>query len=298
MQLNIRKLVLIISVNLAFVNSAFASDSMLKKDIASISKLELIGNPLFDNNPWGIDFSNGRSVSLYLMERLKYVNFSESQPALCYNDKSSKMDDLLVNGSRVSSCSSPTLRTESNIKLDVMADPDGYISHLRGKDALGSLGFGGGYVVNEYEYVPFKDVDDGIFWYQNKELPSSISTKKGALFYRVAHYLGDSMLPDQTLGICESIVPSRSFVCDGRDDSVFALKGIALLSFASSCTDCDRKERLYLMGDGISYLMAIPKQSMYSVIGFKAYGDLRNQLIESGYDLTEIENKKIYRLIN
>lgn len=309
MQSNIGKLGLIAvisSVSLVcyagpggYIIDSNAQESQINQDLKSLTSYHLMDQKPFRNNPWFIDFSNTGSIVLFLKEKMSFVFEENDFPALCYNDKSSQKDDLIVKGARVSPCSADFLNVNQKLALDVVSEPHGYIGVVKGREFLEEMGLSGGYVVNPYQYVPFEQTGKGVFWSKGHDEPEELKSDESKLFFRVANYLGDSLLMESSsITYCESVTSSYSFTCDNAEFSTFALKGVALMSFASSCDSCTYEERAFLAGTGIEYLLSTPRRSPYYSVALSAYHKLKDNLESTGFDTSGIDKRKIYGLIN
>lgn len=309
MQLNIGKLgsiVAISSVSLVChaglggnIVGSSAQESQINQDLKSLTAYHLEDQKPFRNNPWLIDFSNAGSIVLFLKERISFVFEENGVPALCYSDKSSRKDDLIVKGARVSSCSADTMSVNQKLPLDILADPNGYIGVVKGKEFLEGMELSGGYVVNPYQYIPFEQAEKGVFWSGGHDDPVELKSDESRLLFRVANYLGDSLLMEgSSITYCESVTSSYSFTCDSAALSTFTLKGVALMSFASSCESCTYEEQAFLAGTGIQYLLSTPRSSTYYSVALSAYHKLKGNLESAGFDTTGIDKRKIYGLIN
>lgn len=281
------------------IGSTGADKSEINDDLNRFITFRLTDTPVFRANPWDINFANQKAIISTIAENMSYAMNPSGGLALCYNDKSSvKTDDLLVKGARVSSCASSPMSVNPTPDLDVAADPKGYIALVRGKDLLAEKGLDGGYVVNPYQFIPFEEVDSGVFYLRKSKTPAGLISLQSQTFYRVAQYVGDSMLRKaDAISLCNGITASDGYVCDSQGDGVFAMKGVALLSFASSCGECSAKERGVLVGEGLDYLFSLPASSDLSILASAIYAKSKVDLVSTGFDVSAIERKKLLRLI-
>jgi hypothetical protein len=281
------------------IGSTGSDKSEINDDLNRFVAYRLTDTPVFRANPWDINFASPKAVVSTIVENIPFAMNPAGGLALCYNDKSSvKTDDLFVKEARVSSCASSSMSVSPTPDLDVAADPKGYIALVRGKDLLADKGFDGGYVVNPYQFIPFEEIDSGVFYLRKSKIPSGLISLQSQTFYRVAQYMGDSMLrKNDAISLCNGITSSDSYVCDSQGNGVFAMKGVALLSFASSCDECSAMERGILVGEGLDYLFSLPASSDLSILASAIYAKNKVDLAVIGFDVSAIERKKLLHLI-
>lgn len=275
------------------------SVSQINEDLSRFAGYPLVSQRIFRANPWDLAFDRPTSIINFIAGNMPYVFENPGGVTICHNDKSAdESADLVVNGARVPSCAAPEMALTPTPGLDLTGEPGGMISVVRGKGFLEGNGSGGGYALNPYQVIPFQDSDAGIFWVHGGDIPPSLSSLQAQTLYRVAQYAGDSLIQARgDFSFCEGIAGSDGYVCDPSVDGVFALKGAALLSFASSCEECSGLERATLVGEGLNYLFSIPYSADLSTLAAGIYAQNKDVLVEAGYDVAVLERKKLLRLI-
>lgn len=294
--------------------SAFASQEMpiftdssqpsiqLRSDFDRLSKSAFRLDKAFDLRAWGFDPRSGISIAKWIISNTGPLVSYRDGPSLCFSDNESHSGAARVrsiNGSRVAACSSDVLPVTAGYSdLDYSADPRGFLYVARGAESLSQRGYGGGYVLNGSSYLPFKAIDSGVFGYRGASIPAGLETEDARFIYRIASYLGDSLLIQKpTITTCRGIVHSQDYVCDSSVDGSFALKGAAMISLARSCAECSVGEKAILVGLGIDYLFSTPYGSRWSLLGGQFFKNVEGELVKNGVDTVSIRKKNIMGLI-
>lgn len=290
------------SQEIPFFTDSSAASMQLRSDFERLYSSKFRIDRVFDLRAWGFDPRSGASIANWIIANTGPVISYRAGPSLCFSDNESHSGDARVrsiNGSRVASCAADSLPVGAGYSdFDYSADPHGFLYVAKGGLSLSQHSLNGGYVLNSSQYFPFKSIDSGVYGYRSSPVPIGLETENSKFVYRVASYLGDSLLMQKpTITTCSGLVESQDYVCDSSTDGSFALKGAAMIAMARSCAECSVGEKAILVGQGIDYLFSTPYGSQWSLTASQFYKNVEGELVKNGVDTASIKKKSVMALI-
>lgn len=277
--------------------------AQLIEDLSHLSQQSFPIDGLFDMRSWGFDAKNGAEMSKWIINNVGFVLAYRQGPSVCYEGQITAGGGSSlrqIGDSRVDSCSEPMLSVNHGYAdYDVEADPKGFLYVVKGAYSLSLNGYDrGGYVITPQKYLPFTEPDAGVFAYRNLPTPLELSSEDSKFRYRIANYLGDSLMKSrQTLASCDGLTGESSYSCDMSHDGVYALKGVALIALSRSCVNCSVSERAFLAGTGIDYLLSTPYGSRWSLAGSVLLRKVGPELSAGGVDVSKLRKKLLIGMV-